>query len=265
MTFESLPPAFIYWPLIAFIDCLESIMRNITPPKCVRGVARMLQLGPQLTCFAPPITARSLYLFRNMMGFLHTSQLYTLAELRVADHLANGSLSSTALASLVAPACGAATDAAASCEAVALRLTRLLRATAAYGVFREEPGSGPDGGSRVFAHTPASVFLRADHPYSLRASALNFGGVEYAQVRTEGEWGGGWGGGVGGWSRYCRAISSLTFPPSWNAPRTEPRHRLLLLLLLLQMEYLPESVVTGTASFRLRHGAEFWEWFVSGR
>lgn len=33
MTFDSLPPAFLYWPLIAFIDLLESIVRNVTPPK----------------------------------------------------------------------------------------------------------------------------------------------------------------------------------------------------------------------------------------
>lgn len=89
------------------------------------------------------------------MGFIHTSQLYTLAELHVADHLAAGPLSSAALAAAVAPTCAAAQDDAASCEAIALRLTRLLRATAAYGVFREVPGPGPDGGSRVFEHTAA--------------------------------------------------------------------------------------------------------------
>ena len=65
----------------------------------------------------------------------------------------------------------------AGCSAVALRLTRLLRATSAYGVFRELPPA-----SNAWVNTPASAFLRAAHPASLRAVALNFGRTQYAMM-----------------------------------------------------------------------------------
>ena len=117
------------------------------------------------------------------MGFIHTSQLFTLAELQVAEHLVDGPKSSAELAKLVSPSCVSA-QGETSCDAIALRLTRLLRATSAYGVFREVPGDGKDGGTRVFEHSASSVFLAANHSYTLRASALNFGGVEFAQVNA---------------------------------------------------------------------------------
>jgi hypothetical protein len=149
MVFDTLPPLSLYTPLILLVDFLDTVLRNITPP--------------------------NLYLFRQMMGFIHTSQIYAVAELRIADHLAVGPKSAFALAPLISD-CASASSPDASCEAVALRVTRLLRATSAYGVFRE------DGDKAIFQHTPASQFLRSDHAYTLRASALNFGGVEYAQM-----------------------------------------------------------------------------------
>jgi hypothetical protein len=60
---------------------------------------------------------------------------------------------------------------------VALRLSRLLRACAAYGVFREAPP-----GSGAWANTPASSFLRAEHPATLRPAALNFGRTQFAMM-----------------------------------------------------------------------------------
>ena len=60
-----------------------------------------------------------------------------------------------------------AADLAASVQADADALGRVLRLLAAHGVF----------GSRgeAFAHTPASLLLRTDHPQSLRAFARMFG------------------------------------------------------------------------------------------
>jgi hypothetical protein len=61
---------------------------------------------------------------------------------------------------------------------VALRLSRLLRACAAYGVFREAPP-----GSGAWANTPASHFLREAHPATLRPAALNFGRTQFAMMQ----------------------------------------------------------------------------------
>jgi len=60
-----------------------------------------------------------------------------------------------------------AADLAASVHVDADALGRVLRLLAAHGVF----------GSRgeAFAHTPASLLLRTDHPQSLRAFARMFG------------------------------------------------------------------------------------------
>jgi hypothetical protein len=73
--------------------------------------------------------------------------------------------------------CGSVSDSTSplSCDSVALRLTRLLRACAAYGVFREE-------GDNTWLNTPMSDYLRVDHPDSLRDVVLNFGGVQYKMM-----------------------------------------------------------------------------------
>jgi hypothetical protein len=73
--------------------------------------------------------------------------LHIVAELGVADDVADEPMSAEALASR----CGADADA----------LDRALRLLAAHGVFERE-GSG-------FRHTPASQLLRSDHPMSMRA------------------------------------------------------------------------------------------------
>jgi hypothetical protein len=151
MTFETLPPLFLYTPLILIVDFLETVLRSVTPP--------------------------NLYLFRQVMGYMHTSQLYAIADLRIADHLIAGPLHSLKLAPLIT-SCSSSTEPESSCEAVSLRITRLLRATAAYGIFREQ------GDSAVFEHTAASQFLCADHKFTLRSATLNFGGVQFGQMES---------------------------------------------------------------------------------
>lgn len=148
----AIPPYALYWPLIAVVGALDDLLRNLTPP--------------------------NLYLWRHLMGYLHTTQLHTVAQLGLADALAGGAKTSLQLAREVTP-CGGVADAAspAACDAVALRLTRLLRATAAYGVFAEV---APE----TWAHTPPSRFLVSSpaQPHSLRNSALQFGGTQYASL-----------------------------------------------------------------------------------
>jgi hypothetical protein len=148
----AIPPYAAYWPLIAAVGALDDLLRNLTPP--------------------------NLYLWRHLMGYLHTTQLHTVAQLGLADALAGGAKTSAQLAREVTP-CGGVADAAspAACDAVALRLTRLLRATAAYGIFAEV---APE----TWAHTPPSRFLVSSpaQPHSLRHSALLFGGTQYASL-----------------------------------------------------------------------------------
>jgi C-methyltransferase len=91
--------------------------------------------------------------------------LHAVAEMGVADHLADGSMSTRELAGL----CGAHPDA----------LQRVLRLLAEHGVF--EPVD--DG----FRHTPSSVLLRSDHPRSMRAYTRMMGmpGFEQTFARLE--------------------------------------------------------------------------------
>ena len=147
----SLPPYSLYAPLTAAVGALDDLLRSLTPP--------------------------NLYLWRHLMGHLHTSQLHVVARLGVADALAAGAKTSLALARELTPCAGADAAGAAGCAAVALRLTRLLRATAAYGVFVE---SAPE----TWSHTRVSRFLISApaQPASLRASALLFGGTQYASL-----------------------------------------------------------------------------------
>jgi hypothetical protein len=149
----SLPPSWAYWPLLAAVGVLDDLLRNLTPP--------------------------NLYLWRHLMGHIHTSQLHAVASLGVADALAGGPKSSAALAAEVT-ACAAAAEAdgPAGCAAVASRLTRLLRATSAYGVFAEV---GPE----TWAHTAPSRFLVSNargQPNSLLHSALLFGGSQFVSI-----------------------------------------------------------------------------------
>ena len=163
---NSLPPGPVWSVGFSLLAAVDSVMRALTPP--------------------------NLYLFKELMGYLHTVEIYSAAELRVADaieaHVAlyfpNGGASPAtgvpvaALAAAVAPECesmGAGTPG--ECKAVASRLSRLLRATSAYGVFRETPQ-----GSDAWVNTPSSTFLRESHPYSLRPAALNFGRTQYAMM-----------------------------------------------------------------------------------
>ena len=176
-----LPPHMLYGPLLTIVGTLEQLMRNLTPP--------------------------NLYLWRNLMGYLHTTQLHTVARLGIADLLVAGPQSSLQLAKAVTP-CESEPDAASprSCDAVAARITRLMRATSAYGVFTEAQ-------PQTWAHTPSSRFLvspQGGQPNSLKASALLFGGTQF-----------------------------------------------------LSMIHAVETVVTGTSSFQLAHGAEFWDFYTS--
>lgn len=147
---ETLPPVAVFWPVIGVMAFLDSLLRAVTPP--------------------------NLYLFRELMGYVHTVEIGAAADLGLADALAAGPLTAAALAPLAAPLCaGERADGPAGCAAVALRLTRLLRALAAYGVFAE------DGDGR-WRNTAASAFLRSASPLSLRATALNFAGVQYRML-----------------------------------------------------------------------------------
>lgn len=150
----AIPPYSLYWPLISLVSALDDVMRNLTPP--------------------------NLYLWRHLMGHLHTSQLHVVAKLGIADALSTSDepKSSLQLARELTP-CAGVEDAAgpAGCDAVALRITRLLRATSAYGVFRE---AAPE----AWVHTAPSRFLISApaQPNSLRNSALLFGGTQYASL-----------------------------------------------------------------------------------
>lgn len=104
-------------------------------------------------------------------------ELYTTADLKVADalHARKEPVPALALAEAVTECRSAAAGSAAACDQVALRLTRLLRACAAYNVFRE-------AGDNTWVNTPMSEYLRIDHPDSLRDVILNFGGVQFQMM-----------------------------------------------------------------------------------
>lgn len=82
-----------------------------------------------------------------------SSSVHVVAELGVADHIADDPVGVTELASR----CGADPDA----------LDRVLRLLSAHGVFSEVGGS--------YEHTEASRLLRSDHPQSMRAFARMMG------------------------------------------------------------------------------------------
>lgn len=103
-------------------------------------------------------------------GAMATKALGIVADLRIADALADGPRSVAELAA----ECGVEEDA----------LYRFLRALASDGVFAEDDAA-------VFRNTPASELLRADHPQSWRDIAHLFGDVWFrtfvhadAAVRT---------------------------------------------------------------------------------
>jgi O-methyltransferase/methyltransferase family protein len=100
---------------------------------------------------APPDEAAVQQIFQLITGFMASAALGVVAELGVADHLADGPRSAADLAART----GANEDA----------LYRVLRALAVTGVFAE---SSP----RTFALTPAAVLLRANVPGSVRDLVL---------------------------------------------------------------------------------------------
>lgn len=171
LTPSTLPPGFVFWPFISLVSALDALARMLTPP--------------------------NMYLFRNTMSHLHTAQIHAAAQLRIADELYRLSgaaagmgdgeaIPAVALARAIAPQCASAAaatlEADGSCEAVAGRLSRLLRALSSYGIFAE---SSP--GSDAWRNTAASDFLRADSPHSLRAVALTFGGPQFRMMEHLGE------------------------------------------------------------------------------
>lgn len=141
---NSLPPLAVWragFSLLAWVDALS---RALTPP--------------------------NLLLFRETMGYVHTSELYAAAELRLADTIFDGGVPLrdegvplSTLARTVAPGCaepGAdGADAPTGCVAVELRVERLLNALAALGIFAPAKGK-----SRAWVNTPTSDFLREAHP-----------------------------------------------------------------------------------------------------
>jgi len=97
-------------------------------------------------------------MFRMLNGF-HVTQLITVAaRLGIADHLADGPKSAEELASATATQPD--------------RLYRVMRALANMGVFEALP-------ERRFALTPLGATLRTDHPETMRAFAMFFGGDIY--------------------------------------------------------------------------------------
>lgn len=89
-----------------------------------------------------------------ILGFRTAAVLHVAATLDLTGHLADGPLAVSELAVRA----GADADA----------LRRLMRALAALGVYREEPGD-------VFAMTPLGEALAVGHPSALHATAANVG------------------------------------------------------------------------------------------
>lgn len=90
-------------------------------------------------------------LLQLCMGLRASQALYVAAQLGLADHIANGALTSDTLA------------AATQTHPEALR--RLLRALTALGIFTEQENA-------LFTLAPAGHLLRRDHPQSLRSRVL---------------------------------------------------------------------------------------------
>jgi O-methyltransferase/methyltransferase family protein len=117
-------------------------------------------------------------------GFRVTQALYVAAKLGLADILKDGPQSIEALA--------------ATTDANADALYRVLRALASIGVFEE----GPAG---QFALTPLAAVLQHDHPSAVRAQALFFGDEPYRA------WGGLYESVMTGANAYERAFGAPHF------------------------------------------------------
>lgn len=168
LTPSTLPPGFVFWPFISLVAALDALARMLTPP--------------------------NMYLFRSTMSHLHTAQIHAAAQLRVADELyrlsggdIDAAVPAATLARAIAPQCAAAAaatvEADGSCEAVAARLSRLLRALSSYGIFAEAAPAGCD----AWRNTAASDYLREASPHSLRAVALTFGGPQFRMMEHLGD------------------------------------------------------------------------------
>lgn len=153
LTPESMPPKFLYDGIIGTVGYLDRVLSALTPP--------------------------NLLIFRSAMGYLHTVQLYTVARLGIADAIGDAPMSSLAIAeSITGGSCKKAEALSPQgCNAVASRVTRLLRATSTYGVFREVPA-----GAEVWQHTSQSKFIVKSHPASMHAVLLNFGDVQFRMM-----------------------------------------------------------------------------------
>ncbi|WP_456043587.1 methyltransferase [Streptomyces rochei] len=126
-------------------------MPELPPPHVVREAEKArADLQRQSRELAPPPFA----LLELIMGVMVTRAVHVVAELKVAEALAEGPLSADELAGRV----GADADA----------LGRVLRLLASNGVF----ATRPDG---AFELTPMADALRADHPMSMRGIALLMG------------------------------------------------------------------------------------------
>ena len=165
---NSLPPAIVWRAGFSLLAWVDALLRVLTPP--------------------------NLSLFRELMGYVHTVELYTAADLCLADAIARAGVPLSVegvpisqLAVAAAPGCIEIElndpTSPAACAAVELRVERLLRALASYGIFRESvKTSGTGGPARAWTNTAASDFLRIDHPASLRPAVLNFGAVQMAMM-----------------------------------------------------------------------------------
>ena len=165
---NSLPPAIVWRAGFSLLAWVDALLRVLTPP--------------------------NLSLFRELMGYVHTVELYTAAELGLADAIARAGVplsvegvTISQLAVATAPGCIEIElndpTSPAACAAVELRVERLLRALASYGIFRESgKKSGTGGPARAWTNTAASDFLRIDHAASLRPAVLNFGAVQMAMM-----------------------------------------------------------------------------------
>jgi hypothetical protein len=165
---NSLPPAIVWRAGFSLLAWVDALLRVLTPP--------------------------NLSLFRELMGYVHTVELYTAADLCLADAIARAGVPLSVegvpisqLAVEAAPGCIEIElndpTSPAACAAVELRVERLLRALASYGIFRESVKKSVTGGpARAWTNTAASDFLRIDHPASLRPAVLNFGAVQMAMM-----------------------------------------------------------------------------------
>lgn len=152
LTPDWLPPSFIHRGIVSTVSYLDRWVSFLTPP--------------------------NLAAFRSIMSMVHTAQLHAVVQLGIADVVLQTPISSHAIVQQITQCSEAGAETAKSCERVATRITRLLRATAAYGFFQEVPP-----GSEVWQHTAQSRFLASSTPGTLRAVVLNFGDVQYSMMR----------------------------------------------------------------------------------